>query len=58
MSAKKTDPFQIESPRDFERGQWRALNDVLGYLNTLEDKMVDKTEIYKAVMAMKPAKSE
>lgn len=39
-----------------ERGQWAAFDRVLAYLNTLEDKKVDKAEIYKAVMAMRPVK--
>src|SRR6185312_15679867 len=37
-------------------GQYRAYNQVLFYLNTLEYKLVDKTEIYKDVFNMKPEK--
>jgi len=40
---------------NYARGQWRALNDVLAFLNTLELTTVDKTEIYKAVHDMRPS---
>lgn len=44
----------VVSSHDYRRGQWRALNDVLGFLNTLEDQRADKATIYKAVAAMRP----
>jgi len=45
----------VVSSDDYRRGQWRALNDVLGYLNTLEDRIVDKATIYRAVADMRPS---
>ncbi len=40
----------------WDRGARAAYDDILNYLNTLEDKMVDKSKIYKAVFSMKPPK--
>ncbi len=44
-------------PRDTTatRAQWSAFNSVLHYLNTLENKLVDKREIYAAIMEMRPS---
>lgn len=44
--------------KGFISGQWRAYNEVLGYLNTLEDNYVNKKEIYKYVFALRPFKKE
>lgn len=41
----------------FVSGQWRALNDVLAYLNTLEDKVVRKSDVFRFVMDMRPSPS-
>lgn len=38
----------------YERGQWRALNDVLALLNTYEEKLVDKRKLYADILAMSP----
>lgn len=43
---------------DYTRGQWDAFNRVLGFLNTLEDVMIDKTFIYKNLMEMYPKVKE
>lgn len=39
---------------DFIRGQWLAYGKVLDYLNTLENKQVDKRDIYHKVFDMRP----
>jgi hypothetical protein len=44
--------------RAFVSGQWHAYNEVLGYLNTLETVMTDKTEIYKYVFSLRPKQSK
>lgn len=44
--------------RGFVSGQWHAYNEVLGFLNTLENVMTDKTEIYKYVFNLRPKKEE
>ena len=41
--------------RGYVSGQWRALNDVLNYLNTLDVQQVSKKEIYRAVFDMRPS---
>lgn len=42
----------------FISGQWRAYNEILGYLNTLEDNLTDKTEIYKYIINLRPKKMD
>lgn len=42
------------SSLDHISGQWDAYNRVLNFLNTLEDNLVDKKKIYKAVSDMRP----
>lgn len=39
---------------EYRRGQWAAYNEVLNWLNTLEEQKIDKKEIYKVVSAMRP----
>lgn len=39
---------------DFIRGQWYAYNEVLGLINTFEDNLIPKKDIYKTIMAMRP----
>lgn len=51
---KKTEEFK----KGFISGQWHAYNEVLGYLNTLEFVMTDKTEIWKHVFSLRPKKEE
>ena len=41
--------------RDRILGVYDAYADVLAYLNTLDTKVVEKKDIYAAVMAMRPA---
>lgn len=35
-------------------GQWEAFNRVLNWINTQEDRLVDKHAMYRAVSAMRP----
>lgn len=41
--------------QDVISAEWRAYNNVLNFLNTLEDSVVKKSVIYRAVMDMRPA---
>lgn len=43
---------------DFVRGQWYAYNEVLGLLNTFEENLIPKKDIYKQVMAMRPKEKD
>jgi hypothetical protein len=38
----------------YERGAWSAFDRVLNHLNTLDEQRVDKGELYKAIMDMRP----
>lgn len=38
----------------WDRGARAAYDNILNYLNTLEDRLVDKSKIYKAVFEMNP----
>lgn len=40
----------------YESGAWAAFAIVLAYVNTLENKMVSKGEIWDAVFEMRPPK--
>lgn len=40
--------------RDYERGQWTALNRVLALLNTYDSKEVPKKRLYQDVMGLRP----
>jgi len=40
------------------QGQWEAFDRILFYLNTLENRTIDKHTIYGAVMQMRPIKKE
>jgi hypothetical protein len=42
------------SGRDRDGGQWAAFDQVLNHLNTIESLTVSKSDIYAAVMAMRP----
>ena len=39
---------------DFNRGQWEAFNRILALLNTFDTNLIDKKDIYKKVMDMRP----
>jgi hypothetical protein len=39
-------------------GQWRAYNEILGHLNTLEENLVNKKEIYKYIINLRPKKMD
>jgi hypothetical protein len=39
---------------DYERGQWHSIDRMLAYLNTLEDRYIDKHTIYGYLMQMRP----
>ena len=38
----------------FIRGQWLSLNRILDLLNTFDDKVIDKTDLYKEIMKLRP----
>ena len=40
--------------QSYRSGQWLSLNRVLEYLNTLEDNIVNKKDIYKHIHEMRP----
>jgi len=48
------DTARAEIERLRTQGNWAVLHDVLNYLNTLEDRVVAKKDIYAAVMEMRP----
>jgi hypothetical protein len=52
MSDKTTDR------RSFERGAWFAFDVVLSWINTQDERLVDKHALYRAVMEMRPAALE
>lgn len=54
MTIKLDDRLKVVRRIGLHSGRWRALNDVLAYLNTLETQTVNKADIYRAVMAMRP----
>lgn len=37
-----------------EKGGWECANDILNWLNTLEDSKIKKSEVYKYVMNWRP----
>lgn len=39
----------------FDRGAWAAFNEVLFYLNTLNDATPSKTVLYKQIFEMRPS---
>lgn len=43
--------------KEYEKGYWQALNDVLNLINTEETVLVDKKKFYKLVHSMRPRKS-
>jgi hypothetical protein len=38
-----------------ERGAWFAFDHVLGWINTQSSQMIDKKDLYRAVMQMRPS---
>jgi hypothetical protein len=40
--------------RAYASGQWDAYARIMNYLNTLDDNVIDKAEIYKHLIAMRP----
>lgn len=40
--------------RDMERGAWFAFDCVLSWVNVQDRQQIDKAELYKAVMQMRP----
>ncbi len=47
--------MRVISPiADFERGQWHALNRVLGLINIFDTKLVKKGDLYDQVMELRP----
>jgi hypothetical protein len=38
----------------YRKAQWKAFDRVLNWLNTQDDIFIDKTDLYKEVMKMKP----
>ena len=38
-----------------ERGAWFAFDEVLGWINTQTEQVIDKKDLYRAVMNMRPA---
>lgn len=39
---------------EFERGEWHALNRVLALLQTYDQRMVKKSELYQDIMELRP----
>jgi len=39
---------------DYVKGQWHSLNRVLNYLQTLDDKLVNKNSLFAAILDMRP----
>lgn len=39
---------------EFARGAWFAWDEVLGWINTQPEQMIDKKELYKQVMQLRP----
>ena len=39
---------------EFIKGAWFAYNEVLGWINTQEDQMIDKSKLYQQIMQLRP----
>lgn len=43
-----------EKSHEYERGYWAALNWLLGLINTKEDRLIPKKDLYHEVMERRP----
>jgi hypothetical protein len=54
VQKSERNPFREGNEVGYEMGQWATLNRILNYLNTLEDREVDKVRLYHEIFEWRP----